>query len=57
MRYCKDIKDMPRNQALFKELTDYTQTYKDLENEKRNIQYEVKRLEYKNKELQQETTN
>ena len=48
------IKDMPRNQALFKELTDYTQTYKDLENEKRNIQYEVKRLEYKNKELQQE---
>lgn len=34
--------------------TDYTQTYKDLENEKRNIQYEVKRLEYKNRELQQE---
>ena len=48
------IKDMTRNQALFKELTDYTQSYKDLENEKRNIQYEVKRLEYKNKELQQE---
>lgn len=48
------IKDMPRNQALFKELTDYTQSYKDLENQKRNIQYEVKRLEYKNKELQQE---
>jgi len=48
------IKDMPRNQALFKELTDYTQSYKDLESEKRNIQYEVRRLEYKNKELQQE---
>ena len=48
------IKDMPRNQALFKELTDYTQSYKVLENEKRNIQYEVRRLEYKNKELQQE---
>ena len=29
------IKDMPRNQALFKELTDYTQSYKDLENEKK----------------------
>lgn len=48
----KVIKDKPRNQALFKELTDYTQTYKELENEKRNIQYEVRRLEYKNKELQ-----
>ena len=31
------IKDMPNNQALFKELTDYTKSYKDLENEKRNI--------------------
>ena len=48
------IKDMPRNQALFKDLTDYTLIYKDLENEKRNIQYEFKKLEYKNKELQQE---
>lgn len=48
------IKDMLRNQALFKELTDYTQSYKDLENEKRNFQYEVRKLEYKNKELQQE---
>ncbi len=40
------IKDMPRTQALFKELTDYTKSYKDLENEKRNIQVEVRKLEY-----------
>ena len=43
-----------KDKIKFKELTDYTQSYKDLENEKRNIQYEVRRLEYKNKELQQE---
>ena len=48
------IKDIPRNQALFKELTDYTKSYKDLENEKRNIQVEVKKLEYQNEKLQAE---
>lgn len=48
------IKDMPRNQALFKELTDYTKSYKDLEEERDNIKVEVKLLENKNKELQQE---
>ena len=48
------IKDIARNQALFKELTDYTQTYKDLENERDNIKIEVKLLENKNKELQKE---
>lgn len=48
------IKDIPRNQALFKELTDYTKSYKDLENEKRNIQVEVKKLEYQNEKLQEE---
>ena len=50
----KVIKDIPRNQALFKELTDYTKSYKDLENEKRNIQVEVKKLEYQNEKLQEE---
>ena len=50
----KVIKDIPRNQALFKELTDYTKSYKDLENEKRNIQVEVKKLEYQNEKLQAE---
>ena len=50
----KVIKDIPRNQALFKELTDYTKSYKDLENEKRNIQVEVRKLEYQNEKLQEE---
>ena len=45
------IKDMPNNQALFKELTDYTKSYKDLENEKRNIQVEVRKIEYQNEKL------
>ena len=48
------IKEMPNNQALFQELTDYTSSYKELETEKRNIQYEVNRLKYKNDELQKE---
>ena len=48
------IKDMPRNQALFKELTDYTKSYKDLEKEKKNIQVEVRKLEYQNEKLQEE---
>ena len=48
------IEDMPKNQALFEELQDYTSSYKDLEREKRNIQHEVYRLQAKNKELEQE---
>ena len=48
------IKEMPNNQALFKELTDYTKSYKDLEKEKRNIQVEVRKLEYQNEKLQEE---
>lgn len=48
------IKEMPNNQALFQELTDYTKSYKDLEKEKRNIQVEVKKLEYQNEKLQEE---
>ena len=47
-------KETPRNQALFQELTDYTKSYKDLENEKRNIQVEVRKLEYQNEKLQEE---
>ncbi len=53
----KVIKDMPRSQALFKELTDYTRVYKDLEQERDNIKVEVKLLENKNKELQQDYDN
>ncbi|MDD2518656.1 MAG: MobV family relaxase [Bacilli bacterium] len=48
------IKEMPNNQALFQELTDYTSSYKELENEKRNIQYEVNQLKCKNNQLQKE---
>lgn len=51
------IKDMPRTQALFKELTDYTKSYKDLEQERDNIKVEVKLLENKNKELQNDYDN
>ena len=48
------IKDMPKNQALFKELADNTKSYKDLENERRNIQVGVRKLEYQNEKLQEE---
>lgn len=48
------INDQPKNQALFKELKEYTSTYKDLQNENRNIKYEVNQLKQKNESLQQE---
>ena len=51
------IKEMPRNQALFKELTDYTKSYKDLEQERDNIKVEVKLLEKQNEELQNDYDN
>lgn len=51
------IKEMPRNQALFKELTDYTKSYKDLEQERDNIKIEVKLLEKQNEELQNDYDN
>lgn len=51
------IKDMPRNQALFKELTDYTKSYKDLEQERDNIKVEVKLLQKQNEELQHDYDN
>ena len=46
-----------RSQALFKELTDYTKSYKDLEQERDNIKVEVKLLEKQNEELQQDYDN
>lgn len=51
------IKEMPRNQALFKELTDYTKSYKDLEQERDNIKVEVKLLEKQNEELKNDYDN
>ena len=48
------IKDMPSNQALFKELEDYTQNYREMEKQKHNVEVEVRKLELKNEELQKE---
>ena len=48
------IKDMPSNQALFKELEDYTQNYREMEKQKYNIEVEVRKLELKNEELRNE---
>ena len=45
------IKDMPSNQALFKELEDYTQNYREMEKQKHNVEVEVRKLELKNEEL------
>ena len=53
----KVIKDMPRSQALFKELTDYTRVYTDIEQERDNIKVEVKLLEKQNEKLQQDYDN
>lgn len=48
------IKDMSSNQALFKELEDYTQNYREIERQKHNVEVEVRKLEIKNEELQKE---
>lgn len=48
------IRDMPKNQALFEELTDYTNHYREMEQDKRNLQVEIRKLENKNDELQDE---
>lgn len=48
------IKDMPNNQALFKELEDYTKNYREMEREKHNVEIEVRKLEHKNEELRNE---
>lgn len=48
------IKDMPNNQALFKELEDYTKNYHEIERQKHNVEVEVRKLEHKNEELRNE---
>ena len=45
------IKDMPSNQALFKELEDYTQNYREMEIQKHNVEVEVRKLELKKSSL------
>lgn len=48
------IRDMPKNQALFEELQEYTNHYREMEQDKRHLQVEIRRLENKNEELQTE---
>ena len=48
------IKDMSNNQALFKELEDYTKNYREMEREKHNVEVEVRKLKHKNEELRNE---
>ena len=48
------IKDMPNNQALFEELNNYTNHYREMEQKNRHLEVEIKRLEYKNDELRDE---
>ena len=48
------IRDMPKNQALFEELQDYTNHYREMEHDKRHLQVEIRKLEDKNEELQKE---
>lgn len=40
--------------TLFKELTDYTNNYREMEKQKHNVEVEVRKLELKNEELQLE---
>ena len=48
------IGDMPKNQALFEGLQEYTNHYREMEQDKRHLQVEIRRLENKNEELQKE---
>ncbi len=48
------IRDMPKNQALFEELQEYTNQYREMEQDKRHLQVEIRKLEDKNEELQKE---
>lgn len=45
------IKDMPNNQALFEELNDYTNHYREMKQKNRHLEVEIRRLEDKNDEL------
>ena len=48
------IKDMLNNQALFKELEDYTNHYREMKQENRHLEVKIKKLEEKNQELRDE---
>ena len=42
------IRDMLKNQVLFEELQEYTNQYREMEQDKRHLQVEIRRLENKN---------
>lgn len=42
---------MPNNQALFEELNDYTNHYREMKQKNRHLEVEIRRLEDKNVEL------
>lgn len=48
------IRDMPKNHALFEELQEYTNQYREMKQDKRHLQVEIRKLEDKNEELQKE---
>ncbi len=48
------IRDMPKNQALFEELNEYTNHYREMKQENRHLEVEIKRLEDKNEKLRKE---
>ena len=45
------IKDIPNNQALFEELNDYINHYREMKQKNRHLEVEIRRLEDKNDEL------
>ena len=51
------IEDVPNNQALFNELNNYTNKYRELEKDNKRFSNEIDRLEYKNQELQRENSH
>ena len=48
------IRDMPKNQALFEELNEYTNHYRKMKQKNRHLEVEIKRLEDKNEALKNE---
>ena len=48
------IRDMPKNQALFEELLDYTNHYRKMKQENRHLEVEIRKLKNKNEELRNE---
>ena len=50
----KELISYANNKALFKELVDYTNHYREMKQENRHLEFEIKKLENKNQELRDE---